>query len=131
MTEQERKMRIAELLENLEHKLDEGRGGYVYLQLFNGRSTPDEDYQGGGPYTKFFGPYNEIQIAFAGDIRCIRPENESVDEDWLGFDDDGMVKYQGIYYSDVAISGMNDLRSYIRLCVEYPDISYPDFTGGV
>lgn len=70
----------------------------VYLHLFHGRKSLDEQLNDWGTDGPLLGPFEFIQITYANTIRC----GTGDDEWWLAFDGD-CVKYKDVFYGDIDI----------------------------
>jgi hypothetical protein len=69
----------------------------VYLELFHGRKTTDEEMDGWGEMGPILGPLNSFQVTY-GWMRII------YDNDFIELNDtEGLIYYNGIYYGDFAV----------------------------
>jgi hypothetical protein len=67
----------------------------VYLQLFHGRKTPDEQMSGWGTEGPVLGPFPFVHSTYGTDIK--------VDSDAPIFLVDGLFYYDGAYYGDWSV----------------------------
>lgn len=66
----------------------------VYLELFHGRRSPDEELDDWGFEGPILGPFPFVQITYGSDIKLAGAN--------LGFDKDGYVQFAGAYYGDIS-----------------------------
>jgi len=69
----------------------------VYLELFHGRHSPNEELDGWGFEGPVLGPFPFIHITYGTDIKLAGAYYDS-----LGFDKDGYVQFRGAYYGDIS-----------------------------
>ena len=72
----------------------------VYLELFHGRNTPDEELDDWGPNGPIFGPYDWVHITYTCHIKLGKNNGDDVDE--LCIVDD-LVYYGGKFYGDFSV----------------------------
>lgn len=72
----------------------------VYLHLFHGRKTVDEQLEDWGEDGPVIGPLDFAHTTYASDIK-IR-EEESGENGWLDIIE-GMVYYNGMFYGDWSV----------------------------
>lgn len=81
----------------------------VYLNLFHGRTDPDQDMEDWGTEGPTLGPLNYVHLTYMSSVRIgcdaevasrfFKGENEP----WLEQRED-MILYDGVYYGDFSIS---------------------------
>jgi hypothetical protein len=72
----------------------------VYIELFNGRNSLDEQLDDWGSAGPIFGPFECLQTTYATEIKL-----HKADKEWIGslnFVED-TIYYDGVYYGDWAV----------------------------
>ncbi len=85
----------------------------VYIELLNGRETPDEAMDDFGPNGPIFGPFEYVHTTYGCDIK-LGEEGELEDKD-------GLIYYDGIWCGDWSVFSHKDLsdgsmKRYINFC---------------
>ena len=75
----------------------------VYIELFHGRKTPDEELRDWGAEGPVLGPFGWVHMTYGSDIKCgdHEPHGDAVFE--LLLRKDGLVEYQGVFYGDWSV----------------------------
>lgn len=71
----------------------------VYIHLFHGRTSPEENLDDWGADGPFFGPYHSVQTTYMFHIKA-ETDNDLEELFWVG----DLVYYDGMYYGDMYIS---------------------------
>ncbi len=71
----------------------------VYLRLFHGRVTPDEQLNDWGTDGPVFGPYDYVSTTYGCEIRMGNNVENPCELSII----DGLVFYDGIYYGDWTV----------------------------
>ena len=71
----------------------------LYLELFHGRKSPEQEMDDWGEQGPIFGPYAYVHTTYSCDIK-LGKENDDPDELSII---DGLVYYDGIYYGDWSV----------------------------
>ena len=85
----------------------------IYLDLFHGRKTLDENPEGWGEQGPVFGPYKHVTITYKSWIKC---EKFDGDADFIKIVSD-LVYYDEMFYGDFTIFG--DLGEFASRLEEF------------
>ena len=72
----------------------------IYIHLFHGRKTSDEELDDWGEVGPTFGPYESIQVTYKFHIKMHGPIDSFHDLYW---GDDDLIYYDGMRYGDACI----------------------------
>ena len=75
----------------------------LYIDLFHGRKDPNENPEDWGFEGPVLGPFDAVQITYMGRVQL------KVGEVWYFLpDENGLIKYNGVWYGDwVIFTDMN------------------------
>ena len=71
----------------------------IYLHLFHGRATLEEEMDDWGEDGPVLGPFTFAQVTYASTLRCAQPDGR---EAWFDLRD-GCVFYGGVWYGDFTV----------------------------
>ena len=74
----------------------------LYLHLYHGRDTADQDMDDWGFEGPSLGPFSDVIVTYLSTVRCMTDGGQS-DELWLVFQED-MVVHDGKFYGDFCIN---------------------------
>jgi hypothetical protein len=81
----------------------------MYLRLFHGRTSPDEELNGWGSDGPLFGPLQWAHLTYMSDFKILHKWNHNADNYSLHFDTtEDMVVYEGKYYGDWSVFMSSD-----------------------
>jgi hypothetical protein len=84
----------------------------VYLDLYNGRHSPDEKLDDWGFQGPTFGPFESIQLTYGSHLKC---HNGPLNKDWdFDVSEDG-VFFEGGYYGDFNITSEVFLKDQLEV----------------
>lgn len=72
----------------------------IYIELFHGRKTVEENLEDWGTQGPVLGPFEDIIITYASHVKCAYAGGSKLV--WLNFNDD-LLEFDGVYYGDFAI----------------------------
>lgn len=75
--------------------------GVIYVDLFHGRKTVEENLEEWGTHGPVFGPYRHVTVTYTGWIQCEKPNG---DADFIKIVGD-LVYYDEMYYGDFTMFG--------------------------
>lgn len=80
----------------------------VYIELFHGRTSSDEELKDWGFQGPILGPYPYIHTTYGGNPRTTLEDYTEVElPDW---DKDGLIPYLGSFYGDMTIYADDQVR---------------------
>jgi len=74
--------------------------GGLYLELFHGRKSPDEELDDWGSQGAIFGPLQFAHTTYASDVKM---QFKDGSDGWLHITKDSLVYYDGVYYGDWSL----------------------------
>lgn len=97
---------LAVWLEAEEQRKAEARTPQVYLELYHGRTSPDQDMDDWGSQGPTLGPFDEIHVTYCSHIRCMNGKEETV----IPYVDD-LLHYEDMYYGDWTVTATPDAQT--------------------
>jgi hypothetical protein len=81
--------------------------GKMYLRLFHGRTSPQQEMNGWGFAGPVFGPLSHYAMTYCGHLRIHAETGQ--EEVWLVAADD-LIQWDGCFYGDLAVfvAGTNE-----------------------
>ena len=73
--------------------------GALYVHLYHGRKSPDEQLDDWGLDGPTFGPLDSVHQTYASTFQMHGKDDK---EGWLDFHDD-LIIYEGVYYGDISV----------------------------